>query len=204
VYLSVFEWNMLPNAPMKFAGAHNYENLYNLPKLWQALRNTGVYIIGLLPIAVLLPLAIAIYIHDMPARWRNIYRALIFVPMIIAPAVAAAVWRWLLDPGHGIVNLGLQGAGARPVGFFTAPKVAIWTIIFITGWKLVGFSTLILSAANADNSVVQIGIQMFMTTEGTAWGPLMAASTMASAPILLLYVVLQRQVIQSFMKSGLR
>jgi multiple sugar transport system permease protein len=28
VYLSVFEWNMLPNAPMKFVGAHNYENLY--------------------------------------------------------------------------------------------------------------------------------------------------------------------------------
>ena len=45
---------------------------------------------------------------------------------------------------------------------------------------------------------------MFMTSEGTAWGPLMAASTMASVPILLFYVVLQRQVIQSFMKSGIR
>jgi ABC-type glycerol-3-phosphate transport system permease component len=32
----------------------------------------------------------------------------------------------------------------------------------------------------------------------------MAASTMASLPILIFYVVLQRQVIQSFMKSGLR
>ena len=32
----------------------------------------------------------------------------------------------------------------------------------------------------------------------------MAASTMASLPILVFYVVLQRQVIQSFMKSGLR
>lgn len=150
VYLSFFEWNMLPNAPMKFVGTDNYENLYNLPKLWQALRNSGIYILGLLPIAVLLPLAIAIYTHDLPARWRNIYRALIFVPMIIAPVVAAAVWRWLLDPSHGIVNLGLQGVGSRPVGFLTDPKWAIWTIIFITGWKLVGFSTLILSAANAN------------------------------------------------------
>jgi ABC-type glycerol-3-phosphate transport system permease component len=32
----------------------------------------------------------------------------------------------------------------------------------------------------------------------------MAASTMASLPILVFYVVLQRQVIQSFMKSGIR
>jgi ABC-type glycerol-3-phosphate transport system permease component len=45
---------------------------------------------------------------------------------------------------------------------------------------------------------------MFITQEGTQWGPLMAASTMASLPILIFYVVLQRQVIQSFMKSGLR
>ena len=45
---------------------------------------------------------------------------------------------------------------------------------------------------------------MFMTQEGNLWGPLMAAATMASLPILLVYVVLQRQVIESFMKSGLR
>ena len=45
---------------------------------------------------------------------------------------------------------------------------------------------------------------MFMTEQGNLWGPLMAASTMASLPILVFYVVLQRQVVQSFMKSGLR
>ena len=52
--------------------------------------------------------------------------------------------------------------------------------------------------------MIQIGIQMFMTSEGTAWGPLMAASTLASLPILLIYVALQQQVVQSFMKSGIR
>ena len=75
-------------------------------------------------------------------------------------------------------------------------------LIFISTWNEY-FWPLLLSRT-AENSVVQIGIQMFMTTEGTQWGPLMAASTMASAPILVFYVVLQRQVIQSFMKSGLR
>lgn len=75
-------------------------------------------------------------------------------------------------------------------------------LIFISTWNEY-FWPLLLSRS-AENSVVQIGIQMFMTQEGTAWGPLMAASTMASLPILVFYVVLQRQVIQSFMKSGLR
>ncbi|MDL2401878.1 carbohydrate ABC transporter permease [Rhizobium mayense] len=148
--LSFYEWNMLPTAPLKFVGWRNYTNIFALPKLWQAARNTGIYVLGLIPIAVIIPLAIAIWTHDLPARSRNIYRALIFVPMIIAPVVAAAVWRWLLDPGHGMVNVGLSLFGYSPVKFLTDPKIAIWTIIVITGWKLIGFSTLILSAANAN------------------------------------------------------
>jgi sn-glycerol 3-phosphate transport system permease protein len=75
-------------------------------------------------------------------------------------------------------------------------------LIFISTWNEY-FWPLLLSR-KAENSVVQIGIQMFMTSEGNQWGPLMAASTMASLPILLIYIVLQRQVVQSFMKSGIR
>jgi len=75
-------------------------------------------------------------------------------------------------------------------------------LIFISTWNEY-FWPLLLSRT-AENSVVQIGIQMFMTAEGNQWGPLMAASTLACLPVLLIYIVLQRQVVQSFMKSGIR
>lgn len=148
--LGFYQWNMLPTSPQTFVGWENYQRIFALPKFWQALRNTGIYVLGLLPLAVLIPLALAIYTHDLPARWRNIYRAIIFVPMIIAPVVAAAVWRWLLDPGYGMVNQAIAWFGAGPIKYLSDPKIAIWTIIVITGWKLIGFSTLILSAANAN------------------------------------------------------
>lgn len=150
VRLSFYQWNMLPNSPQIFMGWDNYLKIFAVPKFGLALRNTVIYVLGLLPLAVLIPLGIAIYTHDLPARSRNIYRAIIFVPMIIAPVVAAAVWRWLLDPGHGMVNVLIKGLGLDPVKFLGDPKLAIWTIIGITGWKLIGFSTLILSAANAN------------------------------------------------------
>jgi multiple sugar transport system permease protein len=150
VRLSFYEWNMLPTSAMRFVGWQNYANIFALPKFWQALSNTLVYVLGLLPLAVIIPLGIAIYTHDLPARSRNVYRAIIFVPMIIAPVVAAAIWRWLLDPGHGMVNEAISLFGYRPVRFLQDPKVAIWTIIGLTGWKLIGFSTLIFSAANAN------------------------------------------------------
>ncbi len=148
-WLSFYEWDMLPDSAMRFVGLANYRNLLALPKLWQAMGNTLIYMLGLLPFSVLIPFAVAIHTQDLPARFRNIYRVLIFVPMIVAPVVAGAVWRWLLDPGHGLVNRAITALGFQPVGFLTDPHVAIWTIIFITGWKLIGFATLIAAAANA-------------------------------------------------------
>ena len=38
-------------------------------------------------------------------------------------------------------------ASAEPIRFFSDGHWAIWSITFITGWKLIGFSTLIFSAA---------------------------------------------------------
>jgi sn-glycerol 3-phosphate transport system permease protein len=75
-------------------------------------------------------------------------------------------------------------------------------LLFISAWNEYFWPLLV--TRDIERSVVQIGLQMFLTSEGDLWGPLMAGATVASLPILALYVVLQRQVIESFMKSGLR
>jgi multiple sugar transport system permease protein len=49
-----------------------------------------------------------------------------------------------------MINEAINLFGYRPIRFLQDPKVAIWTIIVLTGWKLIGFSTLIFSAANAN------------------------------------------------------
>jgi multiple sugar transport system permease protein len=146
-WLSFHEWNMLPTAPRRYVGTLNYERLIGLPDMAKALWNTGIYLIGLLPLTVIVPVAAAILTQGLSGPWRNLYRALIFVPLIIAPIAAAAVWRWMLNPDFGIVNMALRGLGFPAVDFLKDPDVAIWTIIWITGWKLIGFSTLIVSAS---------------------------------------------------------
>lgn len=83
-----------------------------------------------------------------------------------------------------------------------APIASLSIIAFISAWNEY-FWPLLLSR-KPENSVVQIGLQMFMTQEGNLWGPLMAAAALASLPILVIYLLLQRHVIESFMKSGIR
>jgi multiple sugar transport system permease protein len=149
VQLSFTQWNMLPTATPRPVGWQNYRNLLELPELQQAALNTVWYVVGLLPLSVGLPLVIAILTQDLRGRFRNLYRALIFVPMIVPPIVAAVLWRWLLNRDYGLVNLALQNLGFDAVNFFQDPDIALWTMVWITGWKLMGFSTLLFSAANS-------------------------------------------------------
>ena len=147
-YLSFYQWNMLPTATPRFVGWENYANLLTLPEMRQAVRNTALYILGLLPLSVVLPTAVAILTQDLSGPFRSLYRSLIFIPIIIAPIVAAVLWRWLLNEDHGLVNAGIEVLGLTPVGFLKDPSIALWTLVWITGWKLIGFATLLLSAAN--------------------------------------------------------
>jgi len=83
-----------------------------------------------------------------------------------------------------------------------APLAALAILLFISAWNEY-FWPLLLTRSE-DRTVIQIGLQMFLTEEGNQWGPLMAASTLACLPVLVLYAVLQKQVIDSFVKAGLR
>jgi multiple sugar transport system permease protein len=155
--LSFHEWNLLPTSDPVFVGLDNYRNLLALSELRAAAWNTVVYTLGLLPLTVALPLLVALLTREAVGRAGKVYRALIFVPMIIAPVVVAVIWRWLLNPDHGIINKLLGGLGLSSVRFLQDAETAIWTIIFITGWKLVGFSTLLFAAAmtGIDRSLIE-------------------------------------------------
>lgn len=156
--LSFYEWNLLPTSDPVFVGLDNYRNLLALSELRVAAWNTIVYTLGLLPLTVGLPLLVALMTREAVGRAGAVYRAIIFVPMIVAPVVVALVWRWLLNPDHGIVNVLLKGLGFPTIRFLQDADTAIWTIIFITGWKLLGFSTLLFAAAmtNIDRSLIEV------------------------------------------------
>lgn len=83
-----------------------------------------------------------------------------------------------------------------------APLAALAILLFISSWNEY-FWPLLLSRS-PESTVIQIGIQMFLSEEGNQWGPLMAVSTLACLPVLLIYAVLQRQVIDSFVAAGLK
>lgn len=115
-----------------------------------AVRNTVVYTAGMLVCSVVLPLAVAILIADVRGRLRSVYRAVIFTPVLLAPVVVAIIWRWILNPLQGVLNAALDPLfGTGRINWLGNPDTALWVIIAVTGWKLLGFSVLIFSAGMA-------------------------------------------------------
>lgn len=78
---------------------------------------------------------------------------------------------------------------------------ALGILLFVQAWNEYFWPALVLQRSNA---MVQLGIRSFMGTEGNDWGPLMATAGLACLPVFALYLVLQRQIVDAFVRSGLK
>jgi len=148
VELSFYDWNMLPNSPKTFVGWDNYAAIFGMPDLTVALVNTLWYLLGILPFSVGLPLLVAVFTDSLAKGAKEGYRALIFLPMVLSPVVIALVWELILHPSVGLVGGLFQALGAKSgPNFFAEAPLPLFSIMGISAWKIVGFSTLIYAAA---------------------------------------------------------
>jgi ABC-type glycerol-3-phosphate transport system permease component len=83
-----------------------------------------------------------------------------------------------------------------------APLAAVAVLSFITTWNEYFWPLLVTS--KLDHTVLQVGLQMFLSMEGDQWGGLMAGASLTTIPLLVIYLILQRQVVDAFVRSGLR
>lgn len=85
---------------------------------------------------------------------------------------------------------------ARPV------IITMGMLAFIWSWN--DFLWPLIIARDVDMFTIQIGLSSFNEQFGTRWGPLMAGSVLATVPVMIGFLVSQRWVLGSFMRSGLK
>ncbi|WP_100810932.1 MULTISPECIES: carbohydrate ABC transporter permease [unclassified Microbacterium] len=78
---------------------------------------------------------------------------------------------------------------------------ALGIMAFISAWNEYLWPTLIMRQGDA---LVQVGVRSFLSAEGNNWGATMAAAGLACVPVLLIYIFLQRYVVDAFVRSGLK
>lgn len=146
---SMYEWSMVPGTQAVFAGMKNFVKLFSNKNFGTAVVNTGIYIFGMLPFSIVIPIFLAVATQGLRDKVKRIYRAFFFIPMIMAPVAVSTIFQWLLHPSNGLINHVLQvfGITENNISFFTDPKMARLMVILISGWKMIGFATLMFSSA---------------------------------------------------------
>lgn len=149
IQYSLYKWSMVPGTIPEYVGLQNFQKLLSNKDFIPAVKNTLFYVLGMIPFSIILPIFIATATQSLNNMAKRVYRALFFIPMIMAPVAVSVIFQWLLHPSNGLINHLLQvfGITTENIAFFSNEKYAMPMIILISGWKMIGFSTLMFSSA---------------------------------------------------------
>lgn len=142
---SLFNWNGL--GPLdRFIGIDNYVRALSDPVFLKAIGNNFTIVVASLLVQGPIAIGVALLLNRR-LRGRSVFRALIFVPYVLAEVIAGLSWKLLLSPRGGInaalENLGL-GELAQP--WLANPDIALWVMFGIICWKYLGFAILLMLA----------------------------------------------------------
>jgi multiple sugar transport system permease protein len=132
-----------------FVGLSNFVEAARDPGYWLAFAHTFTFSIAAIAIQVPLALIIALILNDRLIFARDVYRILIFLPVITTTAVIGVVFDVLLDPSGGPVNALLQNAhiAQQPIEFLSSATLALPTVVVIKLWKDLGITMIYWLAA---------------------------------------------------------
>ena len=137
-YLSFTRYEYdLTQAPT-WVGFANFQRLWVDPLFWQTLRQTLLYLVGVVPILVVLPLGLAILV-DRKLRGIIWFRTAYYTPVVISMVVAGIAWKWLFSE-NGLLDriVGVFGF-ENGIPWLTSPRLAIFSVMAVTIWKGLGY-----------------------------------------------------------------
>ena len=139
--LSLFAYNLrtlLGMEPARFIGLEHFRALWSDRFFWIALSNSVKYIL-VVPILQFSSILLAIAVNR---RLRGIawFRAAYYLPVITSIVVVGLLWRWLYEQ-DGIINYVLLSLGliGRPISWLGNPDLALYSVMFVTFWKGLGY-----------------------------------------------------------------
>ena len=130
-----------PFGMFEFEGLDNYIEMFQNTEFWKANWNTIFFCVLTVPVGIFLALLVATLLNS-KIRGRTTFRAIFFLPMVVAPAAVAMVWKWIFNSQYGIINtlLGLN------IGWLTDSNIVLITCAVVQIWSNIGYDAVLLLA----------------------------------------------------------
>jgi multiple sugar transport system permease protein len=132
-------------------GWKNYSTLFADPNLGSVMVRTVLWVFAIVAITVLISLGLAQLLNrSFPGR--KLVRWALIAPWAASVMMTAIVFRWMLDPNNGVVNVFLHQIGVvrdyngSQASWLGDPTAALWWMIAVAVFVSVPFTTYALLA----------------------------------------------------------
>ena len=131
----------------RLLGLENYRRFFTSadPSFFASVRATALYGMLSVPACVAVSFLLALLLNT-KIRLRGLFRAALFLPVIIPLAASSVIWMWLFQPDFGVVNFVIRTLGMSGPQWLASERTVIPTMVLMNVW-LTGNSMVIFLAA---------------------------------------------------------
>ncbi|MBP2705146.1 sugar ABC transporter permease [Microbispora sp. RL4-1S] len=144
VFLS-FQKNNFVSAP-KWVGFDNFRAVFADSAFWPAWINTAEFTLLALVIGYVVPFASAVVLNEL-RHARAYLRFVVYLPVMLPPAVSVLLFKWFYDPGQGLFNQILAFFHLPALSWLDSGSTALVSLVIVSTWMNLGSGTLIYLAA---------------------------------------------------------
>ena len=139
IWLSFTNWDGYSMSNLSFVGLENFKAVLSDQSMKSALLNTLFYslVFPILTTIFAIPLSLAL---NSKMKSRNLQRAIFFFPSVPSAIILGYLWAYILAPtSSGLLNKFLGLFGVDPVLWLSTPKTAMFSVIMVNLWSVLGW-----------------------------------------------------------------
>lgn len=126
-------------------GLANYEAVISDPNFLNGLKNTGLYVLFVVPIATALSILIGAMLNS-KIKLKGFFQTCYFLPMVTSITAIGLVWKWLFNYDYGLINYLIKLFGGSSINWLNNPKYNLAALIIYGIWSMIPFTTILLLA----------------------------------------------------------
>lgn len=132
---------------MDWVGLANYKKIFSDYAFWRSVIGTLGYAVIVIPLNIFLPLWIANTIRNHSNGFSNLTKVLIYLPGVLCSTALVIVWKFLLQPGTGLVSQLLAKIGITYFSVFDNAALSIPVLGLLIALTNLGTNLIIYCAA---------------------------------------------------------
>lgn len=124
-------------------GLANYHEVLTDDKFRQALLNTFLYVLCVVPVSTAIATFTA-YLLNYKIKGIAIFQTAYFMPMVTSITAVGLIWRLMYNQKYGIFNYILSLFGIEKIGWLTESRWSLLALVIFGIWNILPFTIILL------------------------------------------------------------